>query len=150
MPGPFSASIGAVLVVLATMGACTGPDDATIEARPGMLRMLEPWGLAPESASTEVAMLAWHAPNDACPHVYRLSARYEPALKFETDSESWLALGLDPKRKTGDPPPGPIADAEVWAGRLYYHGLRAERDGATRDVSYGRELFGPASPTAAC
>jgi hypothetical protein len=131
--------------------ACAEPAESTIDARPAMLRMLEPWGLEPASAPTEVAMLAWHAPSDACTEVYRISTSYEPALRFEENSTSWLALGRDPKRPAkGHREDAPIRSGEVVAGRLYYHGLRAERDGASRDVSYGRELFGPAAPSAGC
>lgn len=116
-----------------------------------MLRVLEPWGLEPASAPTEVAMLAWHAPTDACPPVYRLTASYEPKLRFEEDSTSWLALGRDPRRPAPEHDDAEaIARGEIVGGRLYYHGLRAERDGASRDVSYGRELFGPAAPSAGC
>ena len=138
-------------VAFAVLTACAEPPKQTVDARPMLVRTLAPWGLQPTSASTAVGMLAWHAPRDTCPHVYRLTVAYEPNLKFEEDSVSYLALGEDPKRKdTEADDGGPIGVDEVVAGRLFYQGLRAERDGATRDVSYGREAFGPASPTAGC
>ncbi len=141
------ATIGLALAVLT---ACAEPPKQTVDARPMLVRTLAPWDLQPASAPTAVGMLAWQAPRESCPHVYRLTVSYEPDLKFEEDSVSYLALGEDPKRQDPDPDPGPIGTDEIVAGRLFYQGLRAERDGATRDVSYGREAFGPASPTAGC
>jgi hypothetical protein len=139
------------LLGLLAMPGCAEPAASTIDARPAMLRLLEPWGLQPASAPTEIAMLAWHAPSDACHEVYRITTSYEPALRFEEDSTSWLALGRDPRRPAEAHVEGePIRAGEVVPGRLYYHGLRAERDGASRDVSYGRELYGPAAPSAGC
>lgn len=139
------------LSTLACMSGCAGPADTTVASRPAMQRMLEPWGIELQSAPTEVAMLAWQAPTESCAHVYRIRASYEPALKFEDDSVSWLALGIDPVRAAKlDLPEGAIGKHQVVPGRLYYHGLRAEREGASRDVSYGRTFFGPAAPSAGC
>lgn len=141
----------AIFAVAAATACGASPADLTIESRPALLRMLEPWALTLESAPTELAMLGYQAPTGACTHVLRLSASYEPDLKFEEDSVSHLALGPDPVRAAklalG---PGPIPVGTVVPGRLYYHGLRAERDGASRDVSFGRELFGPAAPSGGC
>lgn len=136
---------------LAVGSGCAEPAKQTIDEHPKLVRTLAPWGLQPTSAATAIGTLAWQAPTDDCPHVYRLTVSYEPDLKFEEDSVSYLSLGEDPKYE-GEVADGsgPIAADAVVPGRLFYKGLRAERDGATRDVSYGREAFGPASPTAGC
>jgi hypothetical protein len=133
------------------VAGCAAPPAATVDARPQLVRSLTPWSIEPTSAATAVGTLAWQSPTDACAQVYRITVAYEPDLKFEEDSVSFLALGLDPKREgdLGDGA-GPIPVDSVVGGRLFYQGLRAERDGATRDVSYGRTAFGPAAPTAAC
>jgi hypothetical protein len=131
---------------------CAVPPPSTVDARPHLSRRLAPYGVEPTSVASEVAMLAWQAPPGDCAHVYRITTSYEPDLKFEDDSVSYVALGPKPERDGTMPalPTGPIGTDEIVEGRLFYQGLRAERDGASRDVSFGRELYGPAAPTAAC
>jgi hypothetical protein len=118
--------------------SCT---DATLESHaqlPKLVEALQPVGVTPTVANTEVAPLAYRAPEASCPHVVRISIQNEPDLMHEPDSESYLALGLSPE------------DAEPFTPiQTTYRGFRAEK-GVERASSMSATEVGPSSPTAGC
>lgn len=142
------------MVTLAAAGllaACGGPDPLSALEKPAFEQSLEPYALPLQLASISAAQLGWQLPPEDCAHAYRISVAYEPAMRFEDDNESHLALGRHPRQEPDAPlTNGPIAADTLAPAQLYYHGLRAERIGASRDIYFTRELVGPSSPTAAC
>jgi hypothetical protein len=139
---------------LALFGAVAcGPPDETWAGLKRILGPLEAYGLHPSPADDALAQLAWQAPTESCPHVYRLHTSFEPPQMHEEDSVSTLALGPLPPDARGAiavPEGVPIPIGVVAPLRLYYHGLRAEKRGATRDVFASAQEYGPRSPIAAC
>lgn len=131
-------------------------------------RAMQAYGLDPAPAELPSVELGWQAPPEDCPHAYRLTTGYEPALRFEEDGTASLVLGRHPRQRPERlqgvrPPngasaaaraveigPGPIPPEVMVPAHLFYQGVRAERVGATRDVYLTREFAGPAAPTAAC
>lgn len=131
--------------------ACQSPAPLSVMAEAEVDRSLAPYGIDVSPAALPSVELGWQAPPEDCPHAYRLSVHYEPAQRFEEDSQSDLVIGRHPRQEPDHPPgPGPIPEGGMVPAQLYYHGLRAERVGATRDINFTRELVGPASPMAAC
>ena len=133
--------------------SCGGPPDETWEGLERILGPLEAYGLRPKASDDALAQLAWQAPTDACPHVYRLHASYEPPQLHEQDSVSTLALGPAPASARGHvelAEGAPIPEGVVAELRLYYQGLRAEKRGTSRDVFASATEYGPSAPTAAC
>lgn len=153
----------ALLTLSVVLGGCTDAHPDTYYEKPAVDRLLEPFGLSTTAAQTSVAYLGWQAPPDDCAHAFRLDVSYEPSLKFEDDNTGWLILGQHSRREpylqnpddgTKGPktalPPGPIPEHVIVPGELFYRGFRAERRGATRDVYFGQNFLGPASPMAGC
>ena len=130
--------------------ACGDGSASTYKALPELREDLDAFGLVPEAVEVETAALAWQAPTSACPHVYRVHARYEPELMHESANDNTLALSLVPGKAPPDfegapPPPG-----ETVTVRLFYQGFRVEKLGTARDVFLSAEAIGPSAPTAAC
>lgn len=161
---------GAALVawaaLVACVAACGGAAVGSQLEEHEVDRAMEAYGLDPAPSELPSVPLGWQAPPEDCPHAYRLTVDYEPALRFEGDGTSSLILGRHPRQqperlqgaKPGNGaagpaieiPPGPIPPGTMVPAHLFYQGIRAERVGATRDVYLTAEFAGPAAPTAAC
>lgn len=139
-----------LLPILVALG-CSEAPLGTHDYLPRIQPELEPFSVELKPAPTAVAPLRYGGPSDACPYVYEIATTYEPATRIEADSVSHLALGRSPKTKDPQPEEGePIADGEVLEARIYYHGIRAEKRGVTRDVYISGLHAGPTAPTAGC
>ncbi|MEX1367164.1 MAG: hypothetical protein AB1Z98_28815 [Nannocystaceae bacterium] len=139
-----------VLCALGGIG-CGGPAPINVLEQTAVDRALAPYDIEMQPAEVEAAELGWQAPPADCPHAYRLTSSYEPAMRFEDDNEASLVVGRHPRRQPDhEPSAGPIPEGGMVPAHLFYQGIRAERMGSTRDVYFSRELIGPASPTAAC
>jgi hypothetical protein len=145
-----------LLVIASLAGGCGEAPDETWANLAQIRGALEPYGLRPEAATDAFAPLAWQAPAAACPQVYRIHASYVPEQMHEQDSVSTLAIGRAQQREQAGKPTVEVPERQpIPAGmiaplELYYHGLRAEKRGSTRDVFASAQLYGPAAPTAAC
>ncbi|MEM6989714.1 MAG: hypothetical protein AAF721_04435 [Myxococcota bacterium] len=152
-----------ILALLALGAGCSDGHPASHYDKAPVQRMLEPFGLSNEVATTSVAHLGWQAPTSECAHAYRLEAEYEPHLKFEENNVGGIILSRHRRRKPyrkrrGDGTkgtkvavePGPLPRDVIVPGELFYRGYRAERVGATRDYHLSSEFIGPASPMAGC
>lgn len=141
----------AAVGVAALMIGCSGPDPASQLEQPDLDQALSAYSLDLSAAEQSAAELGWQAPPADCPHAYRMSSTYEPAMRFEDDNDSHLIVGAHARQQPDyEPRPGPIPEGGMAPLQLYYKGLRAERKGAVRDVYITREFAGPAAPTAAC
>jgi hypothetical protein len=141
---------GAALGVLVVTG-CGGPAASSLLEEHAVDAAMQAYGLDFAPAELPSVELGWQAPPEACPHAYRLTVDYEPALRFEDDGTSSLVLGRHPRQQPSAAlGPGPIPPGVMVPGHLFYQGVRAERVGATRDVTFTGEFAGPAAPTAAC
>lgn len=142
------------LALFGAAAACSDPPEETYAGLKQILGPLERYGVHASASDDVLAELAWQVPSEACPHVYRLHASYEPAQLHEENTSSTLALGRLPpgaRKDEIDVPEGvPVPIGVVAPLRLYYHGLRAEKRGTTRDVFASAQLYGPSAPTAAC
>jgi hypothetical protein len=139
------------VAVAGLLAGCGGPAPGSLLEEHEVDGALEAYGLDLAPAELPSVVLGWQAPPEDCPHAYQLRTAYEPALRFEKDGTAGLVLGRHPR----DEPehalaPGPIPAGVVVPAHLFYQGVRAERVGATRDVSITGEFLGPAAPTAAC
>jgi hypothetical protein len=142
---------GVTMAAAVLLAACGSPAPGSQLEEAEVDRAMQAYGLALAPAELPSVELGWQAPPEDCPHAYRLSTHYEPALRFEEDSASSLILGRHPRQKPEHPiEPGPIPTGHIVPAHLFYQGVRAERVGATRDVYLTGELVGPAAPTAAC
>lgn len=156
--------------VLACSGAvaCGGAAAGSQLEEHAVDRVMQPYGLDLAPAEPASVELGWQAPPEACPHAYRLTVAYEPALRFEENGTASLVLGRHPRQRperlgalgtangatepypTVELGPGPIPAGVMVPAHIFYQGVRAERVGATRDVTLTAEFAGPAAPTAAC
>ncbi|MCX4241120.1 hypothetical protein [Paraliomyxa miuraensis] len=144
------AAVLAAAVPLVALG-CGGPAPGSMMEEPPLHQALAAYGIELAAAEAWSVELGWQVPPEDCPHAYRLSTSYEPALRFEEDNVASLIVGRHPRQKPERPlEDGPLPSELVVPAHLFYQGLRAEREGATRDVYLTGELVGPASPTAAC
>jgi hypothetical protein len=161
---------GAALAVVGVLlAACGGAAAGSRLEEHEVDRAMQAYGLDLAPAELPSVELGWQAPPEDCPHAYRLSVDYEPALRFEEDGASSLVIGRHPRQQperlhgprtpNGAPvgdraamtiPTGPIPPGVMVPAHLFYQGVRAERVGATRDVYLTGEFAGPAAPTAAC
>lgn len=165
---PFGAAVVACAALCVLAGACGGAAAGSVLEEPAVDRAMQAYGLDPTPADPPSVVLGWQAPPEDCPHAYRLTVDYEPALRFEEDGTSSLILGRHPRQRPealeGPRAPnrapdlaraaisgaGPIPPGVMVPAHLFYQGVRAERVGATRDVYLTAEFAGPAAPTAAC
>lgn len=127
---------------LVVTSGCAEPALSSHEHVGELREALEPYGLEVEVAPTSVGLLRWQPPESDCLQVYRIETQYDPDLQFEADSSSVLAFG--PDERTSDP------DDDVFAARIFYQGVRAEKRGVTRDAHLSPTFAGPAAPTVAC
>lgn len=138
-------------LVVSWLGACGSPAPGSMMEEPRLDRTLSPYGIDLAAAELPSAELGWQVPPEGCPHAYRLTVAYEPAMRFEEDNEASLIVGRDPRQRPNRPrEDDPPLLGAMTPAHLFYQGLRAERVGASRDVYFTSELVGPASPTAAC
>lgn len=139
-----------LLPILVAVG-CSEAPLGTHDYLPRIQPQLADFNVKLEAAPTAVAALRYSGPTEACPEVYEVLTTYEPATRIEADSISHLALGRSPKSKDKQPKEGePIPDGEVLKAQIYYHGIRAEKRGVTRDVYISGLHAGPTAPTAGC
>lgn len=156
------------MVPFVLLAACGGPAAGSQLEEHAVDRAMQVYGLDLEPAELASVELGWQAPPEGCPHAYRLTAAYEPALRFEEDGAASLILGRHPRQAPDRPQglrmpngaseleraveigPGPIPPGVMVPAHVFYQGVRAERVGATRDVYLTAEFAGPAAPTAAC
>jgi hypothetical protein len=132
---------GFAIAISVGLGACSGPSQAGSHALADELRER---GAHLQDADTRIGHLAWH-PTGSCTHVYRISAAYEPPLRFEQANDAFLAIAArDPQHGRG-----PVRSAYI-DGAAFYRGVRAENSGLFRTVHLGPTQFGPLAPTAAC
>ena len=127
----------ALLLAGLALASCS---DATLESHgqlPTLQEALAPYGMQPQVADTEIARLAYQAPTAKCAHVVRIAIENEPDLLHETDTQSYLSLGLD---DTNEP---------FTQVRTMYRGFRAEK-GVQRTSAMSDTEIGPTSPTAGC
>lgn len=130
---------------------CGDPSPVNVFEQHAVGKALAPYGVTMSPVPEETAELGWQAPPADCPHAYRITAHYEPVLRFEDDNEASLIVGRHPGREPDVAlGPGPVPPNGMVPALLFYQGIRAERRGATRDLYVTRELIGPAAPTAAC
>lgn len=150
MPSPARRS-WPLAALAAGLVACGGPHPVNVMEETAVDRAMASYGIDMVPAPEQTAELGWQAPSADCPHAYRLSARYEPAMRFEEDNEATMIVGPHPRREPDHiPQAGPIPAGGMVPAHLFYQGIRAERRGATRDLYFTRELIGPAAPTAVC
>ncbi len=139
---------GATLMLLA---GCAAPAPGSVLEQAEVARALQDYGVALEPAELAAVELGWQAPPEDCPHAYRLTAAYEPTLRFEEDGSASLIIGRHPRQEPEHPiEAGPLPPGHMVPAHLFYQGVRAERVGATRDITITGEFLGPAAPTAAC
>lgn len=146
-----AAALGVLLSAGSGAAACGGAAAGSQLEELEVDTAMQPYGLDFAPAELPSVELGWQAPPAACPHAYRLTVDHEPALRFEEDGTASLVLGRHPRQQpSGALGPGPIPPGVLVPGHLFYQGVRAERVGATRDVTFTAEFAGPAAPTAAC
>ncbi|MEM7160634.1 MAG: hypothetical protein AAF799_47800 [Myxococcota bacterium] len=140
------------LLLAAGLWGCGGPDPANLFERDAVNEVLAGYGLEAEPSESATVELGYQAPTTECAYAYRMTASYEPALRFEEDNVGHLIVGRHPKREADHTiTEGPIPPGGLVPAHLFYKGLRAERRGATRNnITFTREYVGPAAPTAAC
>jgi len=173
-----AATLACALLVVGASACGTAAIGSHLEER-DVDAAMQAYGLDLAPSELPSVALGWQAPPPDCPHAYRLTVDHEPALRFEEDGTASLVLGRHPRqqptrlrgrnpngateqeralealRKPGTEEhatlgPGPIPPGVMVPAHLFYQGVRAERVGATRDVSFTAEFAGPAAPTAAC
>ena len=150
-PGSTCARLLLLAVACTPATGCGQESLRAHEAQPEVVEALEPYGLQPAVADTEVATLRWHALPQSCRPAYRIHTEYEPDLMFEPDAISHLILGPARKPPVGRPPAAsPLSGEQVFTGRAYYRGFRAEKRGVHRDMYLSGLHAGPTAPTAAC
>lgn len=144
-------AVGAGVLATTLLAACSDPAPGSVLEEPQVDRTLQPYGIDVAPAELPSTPLGWQVPPEDCPHAYRISTSYEPALRFEEDSASSLVVGRHPRQQPERPiEAGPIPPGAMVPAQIFYQGIRVERIGATRDVYFTGELVGPAAPTAAC
>lgn len=133
------------------LAGCGGPAPGSVLEHTEVERAMQPYAVALAPAELGAVPLGWQAPPEDCPHAYRLTASYEPVLRFEESGSASLIVGRHPRQQPEHTiEPGPIPPGHVVPAHLFYQGVRAERVGSTRDFSISGEFLGPAAPTAAC
>lgn len=138
-------------VVLLLLLACESPALGSHQHLPKLRTALDAYGFGIEVAPTHVAQLAWHAPAAECTQVYCIAIDYQPAIKHEEASTSFLAIGHHPNDDDVQPDPAlPIPAGATFEGRVHYEGVRVRDPGVSRDVWLSSLHAGPASPTAGC